>query len=150
LKHAPRGLCIGALAIAAALPGASARAQSQPAAACFNGGEARTPVAVWIFEGYSDWRSAYTDWRAAQTGSPPVLVFSFVPGKSAYGAGELVGCFFMPADAREKVYRCESGGVRVTRLDLPNSISGEYRLSLSNATGRSLAFNATYCPPFRR
>ena len=150
MRHAPRGLGTLALALAAALPGASARAQAPLAAACFNGGEAKTRVAVWIFEGYSDWRSAYTDWRAAQAGSPPVLVFSLMPGKYAYAADELGGCFFMPADAREKVYRCESGGVRVTRLDLPNGISGEYRLSLSNATTKSLAFKATYCPPFRR
>jgi hypothetical protein len=134
---------LAVLGLSAALVSVPAHAQSQQVSSCFNGGEPRTRIAVWVFEGYPDW-------RAARQGAPAVLVFSFMPGKEFYATNELGGCFYMPADNRERVYRCESGSLRVTQVDLPMWVSGEYRLNLSNGATKALNFKAPYCPPIQR
>jgi hypothetical protein len=126
-----------ALLAALALP-----AHAESLSACFNGGEGKDRISLWVFEGYSDWHEA-------RKGKPGILVLAFSPGSPVYSSGDIAGCFYMPPNTAEKVYRCLSGSMRITKVEPGKTVTGDYRLFLTNGTVKSYEFTAPYCPPWR-
>ena len=111
-------------------------------AACFTGGEEGSRISVWVYEGHVRWQDAREDFRG-------VLVFSFSPGQQAYDSSELVYCHYAGEEDREtrEASLCESGFLEISDLDLPTSVSGDYRFRLSGGKIKRGHFDATYCTP---
>jgi hypothetical protein len=70
-----------------------------------------------------------------------------MPGRDTYKVSDLKYCFFMPMPKTGDLVRCKSGSLRLSHVDVPRAVSGDYRFTLTNGEVKSLAFSANYCPP---
>ena len=111
-------------------------------ASCFNDSDSRGYIGIWAYERVTDWKAA-----RARVEVTPTFVFSFMPGRDTYEVSDLKYCFFMPTPKTGDLVRCKSGSLRLSHVDVPRAVAGDYRFTLMNGEVKSLVFNASYCPP---